>query len=468
MKKLHFFVASALSLLATACGNNSDPNTNPVVGYLYTTTNGSGANTVLQLSRHSNGELSDEISYNTHSLGGANTAAGGDAAGDFDTQGALRIIDDYLLTVNAGGNKLSVFKVNKDNGALAFIENVSSGGKRPVSISFTPKIINGSKSATEYWVAVGNQWNNPNAQKDLVIIEHYPDDDGVLFFRDKDGTQVNLTQADPSDAERNLVLFSFNSELGILSQEKVLDTYVRENGGPTTVTFSDDGTKIAVSTWGIAHFATANPSLYEQHPSRIYVYDFNVINGAVSGERYFEEKGIAGSIGMNWAKNSDSILHVSNFNLTSEKRTDGNSLTILADNGTKVEKSDHRPTGNGSIDEACWTALSPSGDRLYVASFGDNIISSFSLNSDGTVKQSLGFKSRGDNPPLGDSKDMYITSDNKYLYNLGAFQTFSINTFKIDESGLTYLKQYVYHETKNSIGTPGAYNFLGLDGFTKK
>jgi 6-phosphogluconolactonase (cycloisomerase 2 family) len=420
-----------------------------VVGYLYTTTNGTGENQVVKFSRNDDGSLTDEVAYNTGSMGGANPAAGGDAHGDFDTQGAIQIIDNYLLNVNAGGNTVSIFALDRETGDLTLKGNVDSGGTRPTSITYTQK----PGMENEYWVVVGNQWNNPNVQKDTL--ERYPDD---AFHA------ADLTSPDPSDEERNIQLFTFNTSTGAFTSVARLDTYVRENGGPATVTFSDDGTKLAVSTWGIAHFSTENPSLEEQHPSRVYVYDFDKEAGTISGERFFEEKGISGSIGLNWAKGSNEIMHVSNFNLIAEKSDHG--LTVLSDNGMTVSKVGNYTTGAEEIDEACWTLLSPSGDRLYVASFAGNLITPFELDAEGNVTKTLPFEARGDLAPAGDSKDMYISPDNQYLYNLGAFLSHSINVFKITDTGLEYQSQLIL-ETTSDGQEAGSYNFLGLAGFDK-
>ena len=320
MKKL----ATILFLLCLFSSfNNEDTKERPATlkGFLYTTTNGEGMNQVIKLERYSDGSLANETAYATNSNGGANTGAGGDAKGDFDAQNAIQIIDGYLLNVNAGGNTISVFSIDKSTGSLTLKKNVNSEGVRPVSIAFTKK----DEGSNNYWVVVGNQWNNPNVQKDGANIERYPND----AFHEAD-----LAQQDESDAVRNIALFSFDASNGNLTMEKVLDTYVRKNGGPTCVSFSDDGTKLGVSTWGIAHFSTEDTSLDEQHPSRVYVYDFN--KGSVSGKRHFEEEGIAGSIGFNWAKGSTNILHISNFNLIPGKRT--NSLTVLKDNGKGSQK----------------------------------------------------------------------------------------------------------------------------------
>ena len=145
-----------------------------VSGFLYTTLNGEGPNQVIAIERLEDGSLGEQTAYLTGSVGGANRDAGGDAAGDFGSQGAVQIIGDHLLAVNAGGNTVSVFGLDRDDGGLDHVANVASGGERPVSIAFTPK----GAGSDEYWVVVGNQWNNPNVQKGGAgegAIEMYPD-----------------------------------------------------------------------------------------------------------------------------------------------------------------------------------------------------------------------------------------------------------------------------------------------------
>lgn len=425
-----------------------EPEDSPVAGYLYLTTNGESTNDVVRFSRHEDGSVSDETDYSTNSLGGANIAAGGNAFGDFDSEGAIKIIGDYLLNVNAGGNTVSVFSMDRTNGNLVLKGNVDVLGTRPVSITATPM----AGSDTKYWVVVGCQWNNPNVQGMGDGLRRFPNDEFHM---------MDLTQPDPSDADRNIHLFSFDSSTGELVCLKKLDTYVRENGGPVKVSFSPDGTKLAVDLWGIAHFGTDSPSLDEQHPSRVYVYDFN--DGNVSNERFFEEEGIAGSIGFEWAPNSNSTLFVTNFNVTLAK-TD-NSVTVLEDDGTTVTKTANFATGAADdLDEACWTVINPMEDRLYVSSFTGNVVTPFTLGGS-SISGTLPFEARGDNAPPADSKDLFITSDNKYLYQLGAFQSFSINIFDVTEGGVDYREQVTLETTKGGLGQPGQFNFLGLVGF---
>lgn len=423
-------------------------------GYLYTSLNGESTNQVIAFERYADGTLGGQRAYSTGSKGGANRAAGGDAAGDFDSQGAIQIIGDYLLVVNAGGNTITVFDLDRTNGALMKRANVASEGVRPVSIANVKK----AGSRNQHWVVVGNQWNNPNVQKGGKgegPIEMYPN---AAYHAAGGGHEERLD-------DRNIYLFSFDESTGALEPERRLDSYVGTHGGPATVAFSADGSKLAVSTWGIAHFGTETPT--HQKPSRVYVYDFDRKNGTVKNARHFEQEGVAGSIGFSW-HNKSSTLFVSNFNLVPETRD--HSLTVLRDDGRQVKKIGNFGTGNGDdIDEACWTLLDASGRSLYVSSFGGNLISVFDVADDGTVKpigdmSETVYERRKAGTPPGDTKDMYITSDGRHLYNLGAYQTFTISSFSVDSDGtLDFEEEYkVAAATEDG---PGAYNFLGLAGF---
>ncbi|MDI9325224.1 MAG: beta-propeller fold lactonase family protein [Alphaproteobacteria bacterium] len=423
-------------------------------GYIYTSLNGQNGtdNKIIKFERLSDGSLGAQTNYRTLGKGGANISAGGDAHGDFDAQEAISIIDKkYLLVANAGSNDITVFNLDSENGNLSNAKVYPSKGTRPVSIAYT------KKSDGNYWVVVGNQWNNPNKQKGGVgeaPIERYPND---AFFTN---TVNEILQ------DRNISLFTFDKETGALSFEKVLDTYSGINGGPTTVAFNRTGKKLAVTTWGVAHFNTASPSLKEQLPGRVYVYDFQ--DGSVENEHYFEEKGISGSIGFAWSTKSDHI-YVSNFNLTKEKRDAGNSVTVLLPTKTGISKVQNFATGTGDIDEACWVYVDKKNDRVLVSSFGANWISTFKMNGNGTLSKigsdkNTTYTKRAASVPNGDTKDLFV-AEGKYLYAAGAFQTYTIGVMHINKDGsLTQVAEVPVKDATNKQG-PGSYNFLGLVGF---
>lgn len=121
-------------LMFTACNNSGsnekatnhsahqpDSSSQAPVGYIYTTTNGEGENQVVGFERYADGNLGNEKVYGTQSNGGSKSTD--PVFGDYDYQGSIQIIDNYLLTVNTGGNTVSVFDLNKKDGSLKWKSN---------------------------------------------------------------------------------------------------------------------------------------------------------------------------------------------------------------------------------------------------------------------------------------------------------------------------------------------------------
>lgn len=413
---------------------------NNFTGFIYTSTNSSSGNAIIALGRHRDGTV-EELKESPYATGDK-----GDAAeGDFDTQWSLRIIGNYLLAVNAGGNpvngSISVFKINKANGRLeqvdqnpatTALDNIDSRGVRAASIATK------TRGATT-WVVVGNQFANPN----------YQGPSGTAF-----GTVTNTLL-------RNLAVFTFDQTNGLLAFKNIGATYADGgNGGPTTVAFSNSGNKIAVSTWGVPHFATPEPNIALQRPGRLYVYNFS--GGNLTQTGLYEEEGVSGNIGFSWSPN-DQYIYQSNFNLHASK--EGNSITVH--NGTTAAKVQNFATGNRN-DEACWTWVSDDKSKLYVASFGENVVSVFNINSSNLLSKTLNpnFFGRNGGIPAGDSKDMHEAAG--YLYVSGAFQSHSVTTFKTSSGGvLTEVPGSPYRIPSVAGKTSDQVAFLGFTGFDK-
>ena len=351
----------------------------PVVGYLYTTTNGGGVNQVVRLARYGDGSLGDEKTYSTMVRGGADPTA--PALGDYDAQGQTRIVGHHLLTADVGANMVSVFRIDRPTGALGFVANVPSHGDKPVSISSTA--VQGQPG--KYWVVVGNQWGQPTVIYGGAKLTRLPSD---AFLKD------DLSKPDASDVSRTIALYQLDDASGALTYTRTLDEYPRENGGASEVSFSPEGDKLAVTTWGIPHLLTDDPKLSEMHPSRVYMYDF--AEGVVSHRRQFQEAGIAGSVGFEWGPRSR-LLYVTNFSLTNAKGDNG--LTVLRHDGDQLTKVANFATGMThpkDIDEACWSVMSPAKDMLYVVSYATNVITPFRLDPvSGKVLERLPLITRG-------------------------------------------------------------------------
>ena len=444
-------LATIASLFMSCDKKKGQDNTNnnesqKIVGYVYTSTNGEGGNQIIKLARYSDGTLGQEKVYETGGKGGSDSSA--PVNGDYDSQGAIQIIDNHLLAANTGDNTVTVFDLDKKTGELKKNIVVSSHGERPVSISYTKS----NQEPNIYWVAVANQWGIPTALYDGNKYVELPSKD---FFKQ------DLKKEDPSDKNRNISLYKFNAKTGELIFTKLLDTYKRYWGGPVQVIFNHAGDQLALTTWGIPHFLTENPDPKFVKPSQVIIYDFK--EGEPSNKRVFEEEGLIGAVGFNWSK-KDNLLYVTYFNPIKEKDNQG--LVVLEVTSDKINKiSSHETGASADVDEACWTAISPDYKRFYAVSFGTNVITLYDLDETGKIVKTLsytGVNNKGHDPDL---KDMYISSDSKYAYCLGSFQTFTIKYFSITDNGLKYSGEYNVETTKAYQGKTGKFNFQGFVGY---
>ncbi len=123
--RLALALAAAAALSALAAGSASaDP---APAGFVFTSTNDAGGNSVLVYQRAANGTLTAAGSAAT---GGLGTGAG------LGSQGALALSRDdgrYLFVVNAGSNSISAFTVRRSG--LSLLGTVPSGGVDPISLT---------------------------------------------------------------------------------------------------------------------------------------------------------------------------------------------------------------------------------------------------------------------------------------------------------------------------------------------
>jgi 6-phosphogluconolactonase (cycloisomerase 2 family) len=80
---------------------------------------------------------------------------------------------------------------------------------------------------------------------------------------------------------------------------------------------------------------------------------------------------------------------------------------------------------------ACWTAIAPDGQTLYVANFVSNSISALDVAADGSLKL-LGSAKRRGAPTSPDTKDIVVSTDGMYLYALGS-NSKSLSVYRIGQ-----------------------------------
>ena len=422
-------------------GNKPKPPIEPTdeTQYIYISTNDIDGNQVVGFSIDDEGGLTEfDAPFDTGGYGDAED-------GDFDAQGAIRIIGDHLLVVNPGetmddpsineGNgSISVFEINPDNGQLtridqndkvSGIQNIDSGGVRPVSLDFT--VIN-----DKTWVVVGNMQDgplcvNPSSSNDLETCT------------DQYHRSLSEYLNDNADQQRSINLFQF--ENGKLTFVSNIDNYTPKVSGAAQVSFSPDRTKLAVTTLGIGYDAFASEELQLQTPSHTFIYDIATTdNGNLSfnNRRYFANPKIAFSIGFSWSPDSR-FLFVSNAILQSDA-TSAQVMTLDTQDMKNVFTSDKHsiPTATGTIsindDEAtCWTWITPDGKRLYAIAANTNVIASFQISDEGAL--TLEHTTQRQGAFIPESTDVFVTANQKNMYVVANVGTFSIATFDIDENG---------------------------------
>lgn len=101
-------------------------------GAVFVASNAVNGNQVLRFARAANGDLSAPVLFAT---GGVGTGGG------LGNQGGVVLSDNrrWLLVVNAGSNEVSLFRVT--SGGLVLVDQVSSGGVRPVSVALFGSLV---------------------------------------------------------------------------------------------------------------------------------------------------------------------------------------------------------------------------------------------------------------------------------------------------------------------------------------
>ncbi|WP_133408389.1 beta-propeller fold lactonase family protein [Parashewanella tropica] len=421
MKRI-FKTAVTLMCFATisACSDHKKPS----IQMVYTSSNSASDNHVVALTLKSNGQLEQTAEYST---GGQGTGAG------FPNQGSIRVIDDHLLVVNAGGDtngSISVFDINPSNGALTRvdqdlstdgIQNMDSQGYRPSSIDIV------QHNSTQYAV-VTNQYQTPECEK-------VADNRNFFDCLDADGNSMSDLRDNDFPGRRNIAIFRF--ENGRLFPLATPHTFTVGVGGPVQASFSPDGTKLALTTFGIPNAANpADPT--QQQPSRVFLFNTQFSQDTLSLEEVgsFANRGISASVGFSWSSDSR-YLYVTNAILSATQQA-SNVITLdTTDVGNQFNTLDDQiPAGTGEVmadgrPAACWTWLSANNRNLYVVSSEPNRISYFHV--DGSQLSLIDQVDRK-SAPAGDAKDIIFNRDNELALVLGG-ESHTVSIFQVANDG---------------------------------
>jgi len=169
--------------------------------------------------------------------------------------------------------------------------------------------------------------------------------------------------------------------------------------GPAQVEFSPDGATLVVTS-----------GFQGEESSRIHGFKVQADGTLKEGPGSpVQPKGASGVVGFSWDPRGNRV-YVSNFR--------GSAVTVFdVDRQTGGVKQNGEAYGDRE-EAACWTAISPDGQILYVANFVSNSISTFRVNADGKLTLLGTAKRRG--PMSPDTKDIEVSRDGKFLYAIGS------------------------------------------------
>ncbi len=321
---------------------------------VYTSSNLSSGNTVIRLAQSDDGTLAFAGEYAT---GGSGTDGG------LGNQGAIAIDDEFLFVVNAGSNQVSSFRL-LENG-LELVDVADSGGMRPVSLTVDRDVLyvlNADSDnisgfdVTEYGELIPIE----GSTQPLSGVGTAP---AQVSFS-KDGRTLVVTEK----ATNRLVSFSVDRD-GIAADPQVFASpgatpfgFSFTNGNRLLVSEAEGGApgQSSVTAWKLSPFGdlqTVDPVVPTLQSAACWL--------AVTPNGRFAYTGNTGG------------SNISAF------RVRGDELSLVIADGVNHELAISPGTDSRPID----LATTPDGQFLLSLNMGDDTISSFRINEDGSLEE---------------------------------------------------------------------------------
>ena len=395
---------------ALAFGAMGDASAASFLGAVYAGTNDPAGAAISAFGQNADGTLTPIANYATGGSGG--TFNSGGALDPLVSQDSIINVNNrFLLSVNAGSNTVSALRINSDF-SLTLISTVSTGGVGPVSIAYSGGLVyvanvdadgvftgladqSGNVTGFKFDATSGNLTPIAGSTRNLGVrpadIAFSPDGSHLVVSGFNAGSSL---LAGGSTAELTSYGVLAGGALTAAPQATVASTLPGNSAGrnlPSAIGIEIvqiGGQPVVITTESREFFANGDPAMLAQFQT-----------GSVS----------------TWALNGSG-----GFNPLSQDILTGPSFT----NG---------PTS------ACWIVVSPDGKSFFVASASGAAISSYKLNSDGTVSLIDGTAAFG-NPSQGPNPDGFIdiaqSSDGKTIYQLLGLKG-GINVYGVGADGTT-------------------------------
>ena len=405
-------------------------------GAVYVQTNALDGNAIAAFGRNLDGTLFHIGDFSTGGAG--STEFDGDEGLDplISADSIIAVQnEEFLVTVNAGSDTVTSFKI-EDDFSLTKISTIASGGVGPNSVAYS---------------------------------------NGRLFVSniDRDGFALGdptAPRGEPND-EGNITGF-FMNEAGVLSP--IEGSTVNLDNRPAALGFSANGNRLIVTSINAGSAALTGPGA----ANSVAAFDVSA-SGAILGMAGSATNTVAGNAeGRNLASAIDfdtTVINGREFVVVSEARefnSEGGPPALPALQAGSV--SVYELTASGALVETdldialgdpagspfdpsnqlttCWIDFAPDGQTFYVSSTINAAIGKLFIDEDGqvtilegTAAQGVsGFANGGTTGPevFGTTDgfiDLDVSSDGRYLYQLEGLSG-EISVFAISDDGLTRLQ----------------------------
>lgn len=390
-------------------------------GAVYAGTNRISGNSVAAFGRNEDGSLTPIADFTTggsgRSLDGAN-----DGLDPLISEDSVLVVDNrYLLAVDAGSNRITSFRIGTDF-RLTLIGSAPTGGTGPVSIAYR---------------------------------------DGLVYVVNADSDGVFMTPADQSGNVSGLRIDLNNGQLTAISGS------TRELGvRPSDVEFAPDGRQVVISglnagstmlasrsTAEVLSYGVASDGRLTAAPQASVT---STLPGNAAGRNLPTAIGIEvvarGSRQFVVATEAREFLPSGAPGMLPMFQTGSVSTWELAMDGSLAARSQDVRTGptlTSGPTSACWIAFAPNADIFWVTSASGATISSYRLNTDGTVVLIDGRAASGAPAVAGAANplatadgfiDLAVSTDGRQLFQLLGLRG-TINVYDIGANGALTRRQ---------------------------
>lgn len=433
---IFFTRPSATPVAAAATLNNSGPDLRQ--GAVFFGSNAESGNIVTAFARNSDGSLTKVGAYSTGGTGSgsfeenANGMLVGDNNGAIDPQHP-NIAPKFVFVTNAGSSTISVFRIEKNS--LKLVDQVSSGGQKPISIAVRDGImyvLNSGEFENRLFIYNGLQ---PIGTTENCTTGQLP---SITGFRVD--PQGHLTEIAGSTRLLSNIAYSGCAQVSITPDGTGVIVSQRDAGKPAT------------------GFAKGN---FEIFPLRT--------DGTTADPKPAIPSG-NGPFGFTWADDHTLIATEQNGGFVN---TLGGETSSYSWDGATASLTGNGPTSKTHTTDPCWIAVtgkSSSGPQVAYVSGFEGTLSSFAVGADGRLTELHPQATAPDGTTIAQgglpegNTDLFLSRDSKFLY-VDNSEDGSVYAFRTVPNGsLLLIKKYHVYDVP-SVFDGGQFNQSGIAAF---